>query len=330
MAVRAQKAKVLYIESSRLIRDFLYESFQRDAGVHIAHVCASVNEALALIPDVNPDVILIDMDTVTVPVILPARLFPRPVVAFSVTIEAEPKARRMGAVEYIVLPEDPTDVEFSQFIRIMATTLGKAASSRLNAAPVTHTRGVVAIGASTGGTQTTTEIFRNLPSTMPGIVMVQHMPANFTKMYAESLTQASHLHVKEAADGDMVASGRVLLAPGEKHMELIKKGSGYAVRVYTGEKVNSHCPSVDVLFHSVARVAGRDSVGMILTGMGADGADGLLAMRRAGAYTLGQDERTSVVYGMPKEAYLRGAVVKQLPKDQLAGALIGFLQGGRG
>ena len=327
--MRPQKAKVLYIDSSRLIRDYLFNAFQRDAGVHIAHVCSTVNEANAAIPDINPDVILIDMDTVALPIITPSQMFPRPVVAFSVTIEAEPKARRMGAVEYIVLPEDPTDNEFAQFIRIMATTLGKAASSRLVTAPVVHARGVIAIGASTGGTQTTTEIFRNLPANLPGIVMVQHMPANFTKMYAESLSGAGPIKVKEADDGDVVTPGRALLAPGEKHMELVKKGGGYTVRVFSGEKVNSHRPSVDVLFHSVAKVAGRDAVGMILTGMGADGADGLLAMRKIGAYTLGQDERTSIVYGMPKEAYLRGAVVKQLPKERLAGALVSFL-GGRG
>jgi two-component system chemotaxis response regulator CheB len=180
---------------------------------------------------------------------------------------------------------------------------------------------VVAIGASTGGTEATAAILRDLPAEMPGIVIVQHMPANFTRMYAERLDRVSRLKVSEAKTGDRVEPGTALVAPGGKHLYLRKDAKGYYVRCARGEKVNGHCPSVDELFNSVAAAAGKEAIGVILTGMGRDGARGLLSMRRAGAYTIGQDRESCVVYGMPMAAYELGAVKVQAPVEKIAGML---------
>ncbi len=170
---------------------------------------------------------------------------------------------------------------------------------------------IIAIGASTGGTQAIHSIIRNLPATYPGIVVVQHMPPGFTKMYAERLNNTCQMSVKEAEDGDIVMVGQVLIAAGNKHMELRKNNGRYYVKCYSGPKVSGHCPSVDVLFESVAENAANKAVGVILTGMGSDGAKGLLSMRKAGAFTIGQDEKSCVVYGMPMVANNIGAVIKQ-------------------
>ncbi len=180
---------------------------------------------------------------------------------------------------------------------------------------------VIAIGASTGGTEATAEILRNLPPGMPGIVIVQHMPPDFTRMFAERLDRISRLKVSEAKTGDRVEPGTALVAAGGKHLYLEKGPSGYRVRCAAGKKVNGHCPSVDELFNSVAETAGREAVGIILTGMGSDGARGLLNMRQAGALTIGQDEKSSVVYGMPMAAHELGAVEIEAPCGKIAGIL---------
>ncbi len=182
---------------------------------------------------------------------------------------------------------------------------------------------VVAIGASTGGTEATAEIMAHLPAEMPGIVIVQHMPAEFTRMYAERLDRISRLAVSEATDGARVEKGTALVAPGGRQMRLRKDKKGYYVICREGEKVNGHCPSVGVLFDSVAQTAGTDAIGVILTGMGKDGAEGLLRMRKAGAFTIGQDRASCVVYGMPMVAFEIGAVARQAPLGEIAGILAG-------
>ncbi len=172
-------------------------------------------------------------------------------------------------------------------------------------------KNLIAIGASTGGTEAILSVVKNFPANTAGIVITQHMPAGFTKMYAQRLNGICAMEVKEAENGDHVIPGRMLIAPGGLQMRLVKMGLGYTVSVQPGEKVNGHAPSVDVLFDSVAEVAGNKAVGVILTGMGADGAKGLLHMRQKGAYTIGQDKESCVVYGMPMEAYKMGAVCQQ-------------------
>ena len=172
--------------------------------------------------------------------------------------------------------------------------------------------GVIAMGASTGGTEAIYQVVKSLKKDVPGIVMVQHMPPGFTQMYAQRLNQECEIDAKEAVTGDIV------LAPGDRHMRLVKVNGTYQVECRVGPKVSGHCPSVDVLFESVARTAGEDAIGVLMTGMGRDGAQGLLKMRQAGAVTIGQDEKSCVVYGMPKVAYEIGAVTHQVSLEQIA------------
>jgi two-component system chemotaxis response regulator CheB len=184
---------------------------------------------------------------------------------------------------------------------------------------------LIAIGASTGGTVAIETILQSLPAETPGIVMVQHMPAFFTKSFADRLSRMCAMRVKEAVDGDLVEVGLALLAPGDKQMVVRTSPRGYVVSVLEGPRVSGHRPSVDVLFRSVAKAAGHKALGVILTGMGADGAQGLVEMRKAGAHTLGQDEESSVVYGMPKVAFQLGAVEKQVPLEFMSHRILAAL-----
>ena len=191
---------------------------------------------------------------------------------------------------------------------------------------VKNSNHLVAIGASTGGTEAICSVVKDYGTDIPGIVCVQHMPPGFTQMYAKRLNDQCRIQVKEAETGDRVLPGHMLIAPGgDRHMRLVKVNGGYQVEVKAGPKVNGHCPSVDVLFDSVAKVARSDAVGIILTGMGGDGAKGLLAMRKAGARTIGQDESTCGVYGMPKVAYDLGAVEYQEKLPDIAGRTYSIL-----
>jgi two-component system chemotaxis response regulator CheB len=184
------------------------------------------------------------------------------------------------------------------------------------------TETVICIGASTGGTESLRVVLEALPAASPGIVIVQHMPEKFTEAFARRLNSLCDVEVKEAADGDTVLRGRVLIAPGDKHTLLQRSGARYYVSVKTGPLVSRHRPSVDVLFRSAARYAGANAVGIIMTGMGDDGARGLLEMKQAGAFTIAQDEASSVVFGMPKEAIALGAADKILPLDLLATEIV--------
>lgn len=185
---------------------------------------------------------------------------------------------------------------------------------------------IIALGASTGGTEATLQILQQLPSNTPGIVITQHMPEGFTSMYAKRLNRLCKMDVKEAVDGDVVSRGKILVAPGgDKHMKIVRLGGHYTVRLFQAEKVNGHCPSVDVLFSSAAQTAGKNAIGIILTGMGQDGAYGLLEMRNNGAYTIGQNKESCVVYGMPMVAQNIGAVCQQASCDNIATVLINHL-----
>ena len=184
------------------------------------------------------------------------------------------------------------------------------------------TEKIIAIGASTGGTQAIQAVLTRFPHNAPGTVIVQHMPEHFTRSFADRLNSLCDIEVREAVDNDSVTPGVALIAPGNYHMLLRRSGARYYVQVKTGPMVCRQRPSVDVLFKSVAQYVGTNAVGALLTGMGADGADGMLEMRQAGAHTIAQDERTSVVYGMPAEAAKRGAAVEILPLDSVASALI--------
>jgi two-component system chemotaxis response regulator CheB len=184
---------------------------------------------------------------------------------------------------------------------------------------------IIGIGASTGGTEAIYRVLKALPANIPGIAIVQHIPPVFSGMFAQRMNTQTALNVKEAENGDFLEPGSVLIAPGDKHMQLRRVGDRYKAEVFEGEKVSGHCPSVDVLFESMAKACGDRAVGVLLTGMGSDGARGLLSMRRSGAFTIGQDEKSCVVYGMPKIAHDLGGVEKQLNLDAIPGELVQHL-----
>lgn len=189
-----------------------------------------------------------------------------------------------------------------------------------------QTEPIVCIGASTGGTEALREVLEKLPADSPGIVIVQHMPEKFTSAFARRLDGICAVSVKEAADGDVVTAGRVLIAPGNQHLLLHRSGTRYTVNIVDGPHVARHRPSVDVLFRSASQVAGRNAMGVLLTGMGDDGARGLLEMRQAGSHTVAQDEETSVVFGMPREAIQRGAAIRVLPLGRIAAEIEAYGQ----
>lgn len=184
---------------------------------------------------------------------------------------------------------------------------------------------IIVIGASTGGTEAIIKILKELPEDFPPILIAQHMPCRFTKLYADRLNKICKMEVREALDVDRVKPGSVLIAPGDKHMMLKNDNEGYYVTCRKDEKKNGYCPSIDLLFNSAAEIAGKKAVGIILTGMGKDGAEGLLNMKKKGAYTIGQDEKTSAVYGMPMVAFNIGAVMVQAPIEDISEVLIKHL-----
>ncbi|MDD4090019.1 MAG: CheB methylesterase domain-containing protein [Tissierellia bacterium] len=184
---------------------------------------------------------------------------------------------------------------------------------------------IIVIGASTGGTEAIIKILKELPEDFPPILIAQHMPCRFTKLHADRLNKICKMEVREALDVDRVKPGSVLIAPGDKHMMLKNDNEGYYVTCRKDEKKNGYCPSIDLLFNSAAEIAGKKAVGIILTGMGKDGAEGLLNMKKKGAYTIGQDEKTSAVYGMPMVAFNIGAVMVQAPIEDISEVLIKHL-----
>ena len=264
--------------------------------------------------------------------------YPLPVVVISSLSDKVFDALNAGAVDFVAKPAVSNRAQLEEFIRNELLVKIKIASTvKISKIKKTVTmqqqhmlvRGgnkIVAIGASTGGTEAIFSVVKNFGTDIPGVVVTQHMPPGFTSMYAKRLNDQCRIQVKEAQTGDRVLPGHMLLAPGgDMHMHLLKVNGVYQVECKRGPKVNGHCPSVDVLFESVAKAAGSDAVGIILTGMGGDGAKGLLAMRKAGAKTIGQDESTCVVYGMPKVAYDLGAVQYQEKLDDIAGRTYALL-----
>ncbi|HOJ76886.1 MAG TPA: chemotaxis response regulator protein-glutamate methylesterase [Bacillota bacterium] len=321
-----RKIKVLIVDDSMLFRETLAKAIARDPAIEVVAKASDPYEARDLILKHEPDVMTLDVELPRMNGIeflkklMPQ--YPIPVIVVSSISDSIFDALDAGAVDFVVKPNlrigQPIDSMVNELvIKIKIASTVKVGhwkndmASRIFHSPKTDLSKIVAIGASTGGTEALASLLKALPREMPGIVIVQHMPPVFTKMYAERLNNSCSLEVKEAATGDEVYPGKVLIAPGDYHMVLKKKSNTYYVDCYKGEKVSGHCPSVDVLFNSVAEHAKAKAVGVILTGMGADGAQGLLKMRQAGARTIGQDEESSIVYGMPKVAYEIGAVERQ-------------------
>ena len=303
--------KVLVVDDSIVFRELLVQNLNRDPSIHVVGTAKDPFEARDAILQLKPDVMTLDIELPKMSGIeflkklMPQ--YPMPVVVISSLSDKVFDALNSGAVDFVAKPVAVGRSQLEDFIKNELLVKIKIAST----AKISNIKKSVA-NAESQQLTTIFSVVKEYGVDIPGIVIVQHMPPGFTQMYAKRLDNECRVHVKEAQTGDRVMPGHVLIAPGgDKHMHLVKVGDGYQVEVKPGPKVNGHCPSVDVLFESVARAAGRNAVGIILTGMGGDGAKGLLAMRKAGAKTIGQDESTCVVYGMPKVAYDIGAVQYQ-------------------
>lgn len=332
----SKKIRVLIVDDSALMRQIISTMLQRDPQIEVVGTAADPFIAREKIKALNPDVLTLDvemprMDGLTFLEKL-MRGHPMPVVMVSSLTEAgcetTLRALELGAVEFITKPkvdvrEHMDEIAQEIIAKVRAASLARVfprATRELGAmsreplprppaskAMIKTTDRIIAVGASTGGTEALKEFLQRMPADAPGIVIVQHMPEKFTKSFAAHCDQICPIRVKEAQDGDRMLAGHALIAPGNYHMALRRNGAQYFVQVYSGPPVNRHRPSVDVLFESAAECAGRNAVGVIMTGMGADGAKGLLQMKQAGARTIAQDEATCVVFGMPKEAIALGA-----------------------
>lgn len=329
------------MDDSMMFRNMLVKGLDSDPNIEVVAQAQDAYEARDAIVKYRPDVMTLDVELPRMSGIEFLRRlmpqYPLPVVMISALSDKVFDALEAGAVDFVNKPEKLNQAQLNNFLTQELATKVKIASTakvgklkRVEPSSITtHINGgkdrLVAIGASTGGTEAIFEVVKRFKRDIPGVVIVQHMPPGFTKMYADRLNNQCEVAVKEAQTGDRVLPGQVLVAPGDRHMKLVKVNGMYQVECSGTERVNGHCPSVDVLFHSVAKVAGKNAVGVILTGMGGDGAKGLLAMREAGAKTIGQDEASCVVYGMPKVAYDIGAVENRLPLSAIAGKVYSLL-----
>jgi two-component system chemotaxis response regulator CheB len=343
-AIGRLKIKVLIIDDSAVVRQLLTRELSRDPGIEVVGCAPDPFVARDKIIQLKPDVLTLDvemprMDGITFLRKLMAQR-PMPVIVLS-SLSAQGtdtaiQALEAGAVEVLCKPSSAYSVRDLGATLIASVKMAaraqvkKMASSPPPAAPLSMTATpdrILAIGSSTGGVQALTEVLQAFPGNAPGTVIVQHMPALFTSSFASRLNDCCQVEVREAVNGESVVPGRVLIAPGGFHSAVRRSGARYYVEVKDGPEVHHQKPAVDVLFDSVAKYAGANAVGAILTGMGADGAAGLLNMRRAGARTIAQDEKTCIVFGMPMEAIKCGAAEQVLPLSEIAPALIKLSQG---
>lgn len=329
----AKKIRVLIVDDSILFREVLLRGLSSDPQIEVVATASDPYDARDKIIASQPDVMTCDVEMPKmngidfIQKLMPQ--YPMPIIVVSSTSGTVFDAMNAGAVDFVGKPDLSSVNSVENFIIDLIAKIKIAANAtvqranpenltkRIDSMATVDSSRIIAIGASTGGTEAIHSILKKLPLDVPGIVIVQHIPPNFSRMFAERLNASTGLSVKEAKSGDVVERGKVLIAPGDRHMIIRKLGDKYKVDCFIDEKVNGHCPSVDVLFESVARVAGNKAIGVILTGMGYDGAKGLMSMRQNGAHTIGQDEKSCVVYGMPKVAYNIGAVEKQFSLDNI-------------
>jgi two-component system chemotaxis response regulator CheB len=343
------KVKVMVVDDSAVVRQTLTDLLNSDDELEVIASAADPYIAAEKLRDFIPDVITLDIEMPKMDGLTFLRKLmeqhPIPVVICSSLAsegsETALKALELGAVDIITKPKIGTK-QFLEESRIHICDVVKAASmAKLkkktvspliqpkltadavlkksnNKSMIETTEKVIVVGASTGGTEALRYFLEAFPLDSPGIIVVQHMPENFTKAFAKRLDSYCKITVKEAENGDSVIRGRALIAPGNYHMLLKRQGAKYIVEIKTGPLVSRHRPSVDVLFRSAAQYAGKNAIGVIMTGMGDDGAKGMLEMKDAGAFTIAQDEKTCVVYGMPNEAVKLGGVDKILPLEEIA------------
>jgi two-component system, chemotaxis family, protein-glutamate methylesterase/glutaminase len=336
--------KVLVVDDSALVRKVLSEEISRFPDFTVVGSAIDPYDAREKIYQLDPDIITLDLEMPRMDGLsFLAKLMkyhPLPVVVVSSQAPEGSKAAmlalELGAVEIVPKPGSQfsvPDVAHNLIHSLRAASAVTMESLRLRslsqnpvvlpATPILKTtHKIIAIGASTGGTQAIEIVMRGMPADAPGTVIVQHMPETFTGAFAERLNKVCAMEVREARDMDDVTPGTVLIAPGDKHMILRKNGAKYQVRIKDGPRVHFQRPSVDVLFQSVASNSGHNSIGVILTGMGSDGAKGMLAMHAQGAHTIAQDEKSSVIYGMPREAVELGGVDEVLPLSAISGAIL--------
>ncbi|MTI86504.1 MAG: chemotaxis response regulator protein-glutamate methylesterase [Balneolaceae bacterium] len=341
--------KVLIVDDSALVRKLLTEELSKQKDIEVVGTAMNPYIAREQIIKLKPDVLTLDLEMPRMDGLsFLSKLmkhFPMPVVVVSSLTPKNSEnaltALRLGAVDVICKPGSAYSTQniSKDIIKAIRTASvasfdkqvkplkkvpgnGKMNKSEPKARLLHTTNKLIAIGASTGGTRAIEAVLTNLPANLPGIVIVQHMPPVFTKSFAERLNDICNLDVREAENKDLVKPGQVLIAPGNYHMLIEKSGAKYYTRIKNGPPVHHQRPSVDVMFNSVAKAAGLNAMGVILTGMGADGAKGLLAMKEQGSYTVAQNEATSVVYGMPKEAKKIGAVTDVLPLKKIPQAII--------
>ncbi|WP_101909397.1 protein-glutamate methylesterase/protein-glutamine glutaminase [Marasmitruncus massiliensis] len=336
------KIKVLIVDDSVVFRQMLERELTNDLNIEIVGTAVDADDAAEKIQSLHPDVVTLDVEMPhkSGTDFLKKLMFtnPLPVVVVSSLPSNALNALDAGALDFVKKPEVQSSADLNGFISELTIKIKIASAARIvnKHAACVHSADilslkkqndhpVIAIGASTGGTEAILSIIRDLPPTTPGVIIVQHMPPVFTNMYAQRLDKICRMNVREAKNNDRVVPGSVLIAAGEYHLRLAKDRKGYYVKSEQGAKVSGHCPSVDVMFESVAATAGKNAIGVILTGMGSDGASGLLKMKQAGAYTIGQDKESCVVYGMPMVAFNKGGVVRQLPLDKIAGEIIRYL-----
>lgn len=342
------KIRVLVVDDSALMRGLLTEMINAAPDMEVVGAAPDAPTARELIKALNPDVLTLDvqmpkMDGIEFLDRL-MRLRPMPVVMVSsftaAGSETTLRALELGAVDFIGKPRSDGGRSIEAYAEELVDKIRAAKSARLRrlTPPSTDESGglrpeqrlgvaasgkIIFLGASTGGTEAIKEFLLGMPDNCPPILIVQHMPESFTASFARRLDSLCAAHVIEAQGNEKVAPGTVYIAPGHSHLQIRRSAVGYVTELSSAPPVNRHRPSVDVLFDSAATVVGRQAVGVILTGMGKDGAQGMLRMRQAGARTFGQDEASCVVYGMPREAFLVGAVEEQSPLDDLSKRVLG-------
>ena len=354
------KLKLMVVDDSPLFRTWLIRSLSEDDRFQVVGYAVNALDAQEKIPLLQPDMLTLDIEMPGMSGIdflkqlLPVH--PIPVILVSSLNLRVFDALEAGAVDFVRKPDEANGLSKEIFLSMLRSKLLVAAASHVHlpsvpaspqaakkriVSPLTAAGNpflnrpktsaaasqetVIAIGASTGGTVAILEVVKNFPADTPGVVIPQHMPAGFTAMYADRLNRICKMEVREAKNGDRIRKGLMLLAPGGLQMRVVPLGNSYAVSVQEGEKVNGHRPSVDVLFDSVALHVREHAIGVLLTGMGADGAAGLLRMRKNGAYTIGQDKNSCVVYGMPMEAHKIGAVCQQCPLNTIGQTVLARL-----
>jgi two-component system chemotaxis response regulator CheB len=349
----APPLNVLVVDDSAIVRQVLVAVLSEKRGFRVS-VAADPLIAMDKMKKFHPDVILLDLEMPRMDGITFLRKimseYPVPVVVCSGLTgdrtEAAIRALEIGAVDVITKPKIGVRGFLEESAILLEDTVRAAATARVSSIRKLHAPSfkndsahaaipavilpdnaqrwerIVAIGASTGGTEALLQVLEQMPENCPGIVAVQHMPEGFTAAFAKRLDSICRIKIKEVTDGDKILPGRAYIAQGNRHMLVHRSGSNYFLEVREGATVSRHRPSVDVLFRSVAQAAGASAVGILMTGMGDDGADGLLEMKQAGAITIAQDEASCVVFGMPREAILRGAAREILPLSGIASAML--------